>query len=77
MLRIIVDPNSTPREVVTASKALLSAEAQNQSDEHKVVDVHIGNARLSAIAAELGIDAHLLIDGQEPSSLNNKRVTID
>ena len=43
---------------IAASRAIILCEAQNQSDEHKVVDVRIQqeHARLDAIAAELGID---------------------
>ena len=68
MLRIITDPNSKPREVASAARAILAAEAQNQSDEHKVVDVAISerNNRLDALAADLGIEVGIIeaIEGQ-------------
>ena len=65
LLRVIADPQSSPREVTAAARALMSAEAQNQSDEHKVLDVEHATARdtqLSAIAADLGIDPCLIVD---------------
>jgi hypothetical protein len=65
LLRVIADPQSSPREVTAAARALMSAEAQNQSDEHKVLDVEHATARdtqLSAIAADLGIDPRLIVD---------------
>jgi hypothetical protein len=62
LLKIIADPQSSPREVTAASKAILSAEAQNQADEHKLVDVSIStrNDRLSSVAADLGLDPNLI-----------------
>jgi len=62
LLRIIADPQSSPREVTAASKALLAAESQNQLDQHKIVDVSISNrhAELDAIAADLGLDVGLI-----------------
>lgn len=58
LLRVIADPQSSPREVASASKALLAAEKQNQEDEHKLIDVSIQHEhnRLDAIASELGIE---------------------
>jgi len=43
---------------IAASRAIILCESQNQSDEHKVVDVRIQqeHARLDAIAAELGVE---------------------
>lgn len=47
---------------IAACRTIIAAEAQNQSDEHKLVDVRIKqeHARLDAIAAELGIDRGLI-----------------
>jgi hypothetical protein len=61
MLRIIADPKSSPREVTSATKALLAAESQNQADEHKLVDVAVirNHDELSAIASELGVSFNL------------------
>ena len=36
LMRIIADPASSPREVTAASKALMAAEQQNQSDEQHI-----------------------------------------
>src|SRR6056297_1540160 len=72
LIKIIADPSSSPREVTAASKALISAEAQNQADEHKVVDVRIQqeHARLDAIAAELGVEQavieHVSREAEQP-----------
>jgi len=54
LLRIIANPASSPREVTAAAKALLAAESQNQSDEHKLIDVSVATRHdeLDAIAAE-------------------------
>ena len=70
LLRVIADPQSTPREVTAASRAILAAEAQNQSDEHKLIDASIQRRdnELAAIAADLGIEACLVIDAERTSS---------
>ena len=51
---------------VSACNGLIAAEAQNQRDEHKVVDIELAkrNSELDAIAADLGIDPRLIVDGQ-------------
>jgi hypothetical protein len=61
-MKIILNPNSTERAVAAASKVMLAAEAQNQSDEHKVIDVRVvtRNDQYDAIAAELGIAPDLI-----------------
>jgi hypothetical protein len=58
LIQVVASPESSPREVTAAAKAILAAEAQNQVDEHKVVDVHTqqGGFDLAAIAAEIGVD---------------------
>ena len=57
LMRIVMDKNSKKREVISAARALLAAEAQNQTDEN--MDRHeaeqAGN-RFLEIAARLGID---------------------
>lgn len=47
-----------------ALKAFLAMEAQNQKDEHKLLDAQLqaGNDRLAAVAADLGIDPDLIVD---------------
>ena len=62
LIRVIADPNSSPREVTAASKAIMAAETQNQSDEHKIIDVRIQTEhdRLDAIASDLGIETDIV-----------------
>jgi hypothetical protein len=59
---IIRSPLASPREVTSAAKALMSAEAQNQADEHKAVDVSLRaeHDRLDEIARDLGIEVSLI-----------------
>lgn len=67
LMRVITDPESSPREVTAAAKALISAEKQNQDDQFKVIDVantKNENARISEIAADLGIDPALIVDAR-------------
>jgi hypothetical protein len=64
MLRIVGSETASPREKTSAFKALLAAEAQNQSDEHKVIDVKTRNIELDAIAAELGIETSIVLDAE-------------
>lgn len=64
LLKVVVDPSSSKREVTAAARALLSAESQNQLDQHKLADLSSEryNDQLSSIAADLGIDPALIID---------------
>jgi hypothetical protein len=75
MLRIIADPKSSPREVTSATKALLAAESQNQADEHKVVDLHVSTRhdQLDAIAADLGIEISLISNAEGKGVSSNIR----
>lgn len=61
---------------VSACNALLAAEAQNQKDEHKVVDIGIAkrNAELDAIADDLGISPDLVADAIGPSSNGDQAI---
>ena len=70
-MKIIADPKSTERAIVAASKVILAAEAQNQSDEHKVIDVRVTtrNDRLDGIAADLGIEIGLIEAAQREADL--------
>lgn len=34
LVRVALDPETSPRETISASKALVNAEGQNQTDEH-------------------------------------------
>jgi len=72
-MQTIADPKSSKREIIAASRALIAAEAQNQVDQHKVIDVRIQqrNAELDAIAADLGIETSIVIDAQAASGGGN------
>ena len=49
LVRIVADPTSKPREVVAASRGLLSAESQNQLDELKTIDGLVSSNRMTTI----------------------------
>ncbi len=76
LLRVMADPSASPREVTSAAKALMSAEAQNQADEHKAVDVSLRTEhdRLDAIARDLGIDVGLIANAEGQSGGSNSGV---
>ena len=58
LMKVLASPESSAREITAAARAILSAESQNQADEHKVVDVRTqqGDFDLASIAAEIGVD---------------------
>jgi len=62
LLRIIADPQSSPREITAAAKALIAAEKQNQDDEHAKVDEF--NERILSIARRCGVNVDLLGFGE-------------
>jgi len=72
MMAIVADRSCSPRERTSAFKAILAAEAQNQADQHKVIDVSVSTRhdRLDAIAADLGLEIGLIeaIERQTDSS---------
>ena len=53
LVRIVADPESSPREVTAASKALIAAEAQNQTDDRNS-ETNDNRSRFLAIAERLG-----------------------
>lgn len=55
LVRIIADPTSTPREVTSASRALIAAEGQNQTDDRDNMEADESRNRFLDIAARLGI----------------------
>lgn len=67
------DPD--PRIAVRAAAIAVLMEAQNQKDEHKVIDVGIQqqHARLDAIAAELGVDQRLIEDASRQAGIGTGR----
>ncbi len=70
LMKVIADPNTSAREKTSAAKALMSAEQQNQADEHKVVDVRVTTRHdnLDAIAADLGIDLGFIEDASRAAA---------
>ena len=79
LVKVLADPESKRREVIAAAKALMSAEQQNQSDEHKVIDVQLqfSHDRLSQIADELGIDPRLICDAEAQTGRGIESVSDD
>jgi phosphosulfolactate synthase (CoM biosynthesis protein A) len=73
MLGIMLSGDAKPRDRISAGKALLAAEAQNQADEHKAVDVSLRTEhdRLDAIARDLGLEVGLIeaAEGQSGGSV--------
>jgi len=72
MLGIMLSGDAKPRDRISAGKALLAAEAQNQADEHKAVDVSLRTEhdRLDEIARDLGLEVGLIeaAEGQSGGS---------
>jgi NAD kinase len=76
LMKVIADPQSSPREKTAAAKALISAEKQNQDDEHKVIDIEVGrrHAELDRIAEQLGIDPLVIESIERESSESNRSI---
>lgn len=74
LVNVLTDPASSKREMISAAKALISAEKQNQDDQHKAIDfaLNTGNDRISAIANNLGIDAALIVDAASEANRSSK-----
>jgi hypothetical protein len=70
MLAIIGDKSSSNREIISAVKALISAEKQNQTDEHTAA-LQSDRNRFLEVAQQLGIDADFRLVGQEPAGANH------
>ncbi len=66
LVQVVANPNSSPREVTAAAKALMAAEVQNQKDEHQRLDDF--RQRIISIAERCGIDATVLRIGEAASS---------
>jgi hypothetical protein len=81
----VIQNSQNPREITAAARALIAAEGQNQSDEHKVIDIaNTGqNSRFAAIAQGLGIDPILIdsnageasrgVESAEPNAVDEAR----
>jgi hypothetical protein len=79
LINILADPKASPREKTSAAKALMSAEQQNQSDEHKLVDVSLSarNFELDAIASDLGVEIGIVEDASRKAEIGVSRVEGD
>ena len=55
LMQIIADPNSSKREVTSASRALIAAESQNQADQCYERESDADRNRFLAIAVNLGL----------------------
>ena len=62
---------------LAASRALMDAEAMNQKDEHKFVDIQLEreHARLASIASELGVEECLIEDAHRQAGGSVEGVT--
>lgn len=70
LMQIIADPTSSNREVTAASRAIISAESQNQTDAHKDDEratIDEGRNRFLEIANRLGIRTNLEPVAEEPA----------
>ncbi len=64
-VEIATDPGASPREATSAARCLVSMEAQNQADQHKVIDkiapdqhaVHHTHEEIQAALSEARLDA--------------------
>jgi hypothetical protein len=62
LVRVTIDPDSSPREVTSAARALMVAEAQNQQDQLHEDNLANERDRLLLVAAELGIETTVTVD---------------
>lgn len=64
LLRIVADKDSSKREQLIAIKTLMTAEAQNQADEHTAA-IQSDRNRFLAVAQRLGIDGDFRLVNEE------------
>jgi len=64
LLKVMGSKDSSPREITSAAKAIMSAESQNQKDEHKDLDDF--SNRLLELANRLGVDVSSIGIGEAP-----------
>ena len=66
---------------MAAMRILIAMEGQNQSDEHKVLDVNVATRhdRLAGIAADLGIEISVIEDvtGETDRGLDGIKIPSD
>ena len=70
LFEVLQDKQASRRERLAAASGLLSAEKQNQADDHKLVDIQLSlrNSELDAIASDLGLDVGLIEDAARAAS---------
>ena len=71
-IRDILENSEDDRAVARALSILVQMESQNQTDEHKIVDVSIArrHAELDAIAADLGVEIGVIEDASRKAADN-------
>jgi hypothetical protein len=67
LMKIVMADDATKREVISASRALITAEGQNQADEHSAA-VQSDRNRFLEIARRLGVDANFRLIAEEPAN---------
>jgi hypothetical protein len=69
-IRDILENSEDDRAVARALSILVQMESQNQTDEHKIVDVSIArrHAELDAIAADLGVEIGIVEDASRKAA---------
>lgn len=70
LMRVAIDPESTTREKIAASKVLVAIESQNQKDEHTAA-VQSDRNRFLEVAKRLGIDADFRLVTEERASASD------
>jgi hypothetical protein len=73
MMEILEMPSSTAKEKIMAFKAILTAEAQNQRDEH-TASLQSDRNRFLEIAQQLGINTNAGFIKQESASSGDECV---
>lgn len=70
LMKIVMADDASKREVISASRALITAEGQNQADEHSAA-VQSDRNRFLEIARRLGVDADFRLITQEPADTSS------
>jgi hypothetical protein len=70
LLTVLKDDAASYRDKNAAIRGLLTAEAQNQKDEHTAA-LQSDRNRFLEVAQQLGIDADFRLAGQEPAGANH------
>ena len=67
VMRMIVEPSSSNRDVRAAMKLLLAAEAQNQTDERNESATNVEGIGILEVAAKLGIASSVTAIPETPA----------